>query len=87
MIDFVILQRAAFDKIDASTPMDRQQYMLDKVLEVNSAKLNFDSFEDVQNFFKQVINEFKQMNYSEFKSEKFIGYEQSIAAMLKEKMN
>ncbi len=87
LIDFVILQQDAFDKIDASTPMDRQHYMLDKVLEVNSAKLNFDSFEDVQNFFKQVINEFKQMNYSEFKSEKFIGYEQSIAAMLKEKMN
>lgn len=87
LIDFVILQQDAFDKIDASTPMDRQQYMLDKVLEVNSAKLNFDSFEDVQNFFKQVINEFKQMNYSEFKSEKFIGYEQSIAALLNEKMN
>lgn len=87
LIDFVILQQDAFDKIDASTPMDRQQYMLEKVLEVNSAKLNFDSFEDVQNFFKQVINEFKQMNYSEFKSEKFIGYEQTIAALLNEKMN
>ncbi|MBP8790601.1 MAG: V-type ATP synthase subunit A [Breznakibacter sp.] len=87
LIDFVILQQDAFDKIDASTPMDRQQYMLEKVLEVNSAKLNFDSFEDVQNFFKQVINEFKQMNYSEFKSEKFSGYEQTIAALLNEKMN
>lgn len=87
LIDFVILQQDAFDKIDASTPMDRQQYMLEKVLEVNSAKLNFDSFEDVQIFFKQVINEFKQMNYSEFKSEKFMGYEQAINDLLNGKMN
>lgn len=61
--------------------------MLNKVLEVNSAKLNFDSFEEVQSFFKQVINEFKQMNYSQFKSDKFIGYEQAVAALLLQKKN
>ncbi len=87
LIDFVILQQDAFDSIDASSSMDRQQYMLNKVLEVNSAKLNFDSFEEVQSFFKQVINEFKQMNYSQFKSDKFIGYEQAVAALLLQKKN
>ena len=87
LIDFVILQQDAFDAIDASTSMDRQQYMLNKVLEVNGAKLNFDSFEEVQNFFKQVINEFKQMNYSEFRSDKFNGYELAISTLLNEKKN
>ena len=87
LIDFVILQQDAFDSIDASSSIDRQQYMLNKVLEVNSAKLNFDSFEEVQSFFKQVINEFKQMNYSQFKSDKFIGYEQAVAALLLQKKN
>jgi V/A-type H+/Na+-transporting ATPase subunit A len=37
LIDFVILQQDAFDKIDASTPLSRQQYMLDKVLDVAEA--------------------------------------------------
>jgi len=32
VIDFVILQQDAFDKIDASTPIDRQQYMHEKIL-------------------------------------------------------
>ena len=32
IIDFVILQQDAFDKIDMLTPLERQQYMLEKVL-------------------------------------------------------
>lgn len=87
LIDFVILQQDAFDKIDSVTSLKRQQYMLNKVLLVNDAKLHFDSFEEVQNFFKEVINQFKQMNYSEFESEKFAGYEQSIDALLIAKKN
>lgn len=87
LIDFVILQQDAFDKIDCSSPMERQQFMLEQVLKVNGARLNFDSFEDVQNFFKQVINQFKQMNYSEFQSDKFKGYQLSIEELLKQKMN
>jgi V/A-type H+-transporting ATPase subunit A len=87
LIDFVILQQDAFDKIDSSTPMDRQQYMLNKVLEVNDASLSFDSFEEVQNFFKEVINEFKQMNYSEFMSDKFSGYESAVDALVDKRIN
>lgn len=82
LIDFVILQQDAFDKIDASTPMERQQYMLNKVLEVNRVPLNFEKFDDVQNRFKQIINLFKQMNYSEFKSEKFNSLEAQIDTIL-----
>ncbi|TAJ15581.1 V-type ATP synthase subunit A [Marinilabiliaceae bacterium JC017] len=87
LIDFVILQQDAFDKIDASTPMERQEYMLSKILDIAHAKLKFDNFDEVQNFFKQLINQFKQMNYSEFKSEKFNNYEVELSDMLKERMN
>jgi V/A-type H+/Na+-transporting ATPase subunit A len=34
VIDFVILQQDAFDPVDRSTPINRQKYMLDKVLEL-----------------------------------------------------
>ncbi len=85
LIDFVILQQDAFDKIDASTPMERQQYMLEKVMGVNHAKMNFDSFEDVQTTYKQVINIFKQMNYSEYKSENFKKYEAQLDEFISSK--
>ncbi|MBW6534712.1 MAG: V-type ATP synthase subunit A [Mariniphaga sp.] len=87
LIDFVILQQDAFDKIDASTPMKRQQYMLSKVLGVVDSSFSFNHFEDVSAFFKEVINEFKQMNYSEFESEKFKKHEKTLEELLKKQAN
>ena len=34
LVDFVILQQDAFDPVDSVTPMERQRYMLDLVLEI-----------------------------------------------------
>ncbi len=78
LIDFVILQQDAFDTIDSSTSMERQGYMLAKVLDVTEKEFDFKHFDDVQTFFKNVINLFKQMNYSEFKSDKFKKYEAEL---------
>lgn len=87
LIDFVILQQDAFDKIDASTPMKRQQYMLSKVLGVVAGSFSFNHFEEVGTFFKEVINEFKQMNYSEFESDKFKQHEKTLNELLKKQAN
>jgi V/A-type H+-transporting ATPase subunit A len=87
LIDFVILQQDAFDKIDASTPMKRQKYMLTKVLEVISREYSFNHFEEVGGFFKEVINEFKQMNYSEYESDKFRQHEKELEELLKKQAN
>ena len=84
LIDFVVLQQDAFDKIDASTPLERQKYMLEKVLSIVDTSFEFKNFEQVGDFFKRLINHFKQMNYSEFKSEKFKGFEKELEEMLKE---
>ncbi len=74
LIDFVILQQDAFDSIDAVTPLERQEFMLTKVLESCNAKHKFENFEECSNHFKNLINLFRQMNYSEFKSEDFNKY-------------
>lgn len=74
LIDFIILQQDAFDPIDASTPMERQEFMLEKVLEVCERPMHFETFEECSTFYKEVINVFRQMNYSEFKSESFNKY-------------
>ncbi|SFE02883.1 V-type ATP synthase subunit A [Thermophagus xiamenensis] len=84
LIDFVILQQDAFDQIDASTPLERQKYMLEKVLSIVDAQFNFNHFEEVGNFFKRVINQLKQMNYSEFKSEQFNNFEKELDDILNE---
>src|SRR5690554_3825373 len=86
LIDFVILQQDAFDAIDASTPMERQKYMLSSVLGVADAEFKYKGFEDVSVFFKEVINIYKQMNYSEFKSEKFYQYEKDLKTHLAQRI-
>jgi len=85
IIDFVILQQDGFDKIDASSPIDRQKYMLEKVLHICRTQFNFDSFEEVGAYFRQINNKFKQMNYSEFKSEKFLQYEYELNQLMAER--
>lgn len=74
LIDFVILQQDAFDKIDSVTPMERQEYMLTLVLEVCDTRFHFETFEDCNKHYKELINILKQMNYSEFESEQFNKY-------------
>ena len=74
LIDFVILQQDAFDKIDALTPMDRQEFMLTLVLDVCDHQFTFDTFEECGAKFKEIINILRQMNYSEFQGEQFKKY-------------
>jgi len=85
VIDFVILQQDAFDKIDATTPLERQRYMLDKVLDIYNTEFQFDSFEEVNPYFKNVINEFKQMNYSVFESDEFKKHEKELYNLIEER--
>ncbi len=85
IIDFIILQQDAFDRIDASTPIKRQQYMANKILDICSYDFTFDNFEEIGNYFKKIINILKQMNYQEFKSDKFNSLEEQLSALLAER--
>ncbi len=85
VIDFVILQQDAFDKIDANCPLERQQYMLNLVMDLCRKDYDFDTFTDVDDYFKRVINLCKQMNYSEFHSAEFEKYQEQLNALLAEK--
>ncbi|MBN1181258.1 MAG: V-type ATP synthase subunit A [Bacteroidales bacterium] len=85
VIDFVILQQDAFDKIDQLTPIDRQKYMLDLVLSICRTDFHFETFDDVGSFFKRIINHMKQMNYTEFDSAKFKEYEKELHKIIEER--
>ncbi|MBR1509774.1 MAG: V-type ATP synthase subunit A [Bacteroidales bacterium] len=78
LIDFVILQQDAFDSIDALCPMERQRFMLDLVLSICDKDFDFEDFEKCRDFFKNLINELRQMNYSAYESEQFWAYNETV---------
>ena len=86
LVDFVILQQDAFDKIDATTSMERQEYMLKKIINVTRSEFKFEGFEEVGTYFKRLINVFRQMNYTVFKSEEFHKAEEEANAVLEERI-
>ena len=77
-----MLQQDAFDPGDSLTPMDRQKYMLDLVLDICDKEFTFDDYEKCRDAFKELINVLKQMNYSEFMGENFNKYRAELDTML-----
>lgn len=84
-IDFVVLQQDAFDKIDMMTPMKRQKFMMDLVLKIYHTEFEFKSFEEVGAYFKSLINKMKQMNYSDFETDKFNSYYEELNSLIDER--
>ena len=78
LIDFVILQQDAFDPVDSLCPIERQRFMLDLVLKICEKDFEFEDFEACRAFFKDLINELRQMNYAPWQSEKFQQYNDSV---------
>ncbi|MDT3356997.1 MAG: V-type ATP synthase subunit A [Bacteroidota bacterium] len=74
LIDFCFLQQDGFDPIDSLCPIERQKYMLDLLLDICDKEFTFDDYEKCRDYFKEIINVIKQMNYSEFHSEAFEKY-------------
>jgi V/A-type H+-transporting ATPase subunit A len=85
LIDFVILQQDAFDKIDANCPLERQRFMYNKILDICDMNFDFKNFEECATFYKRIINICKQMNYSEYQSAMFDRYVRELGEIIGEK--
>lgn len=85
VVDAVILQQDAFDAVDARTPLARQKYMAELVWDICQMRFAFESFEEVAPYFKRIINQMKQMNYSVFESEAFARFEAGLKDILAER--
>ncbi|WP_294081251.1 MULTISPECIES: V-type ATP synthase subunit A [unclassified Proteiniphilum] len=85
LIDFIVLQQDAFDDIDSVTPIERQKYILDLVTDICRTDFEFDHFDKVADFFKELINIGRQMNYSEFRSDKFNEYRKQLDELIDRK--
>lgn len=82
LIDYAFLQQDAFDKVDALCSMERQRYMLDLLLEICDRDFEFEDFEKCRDYFKQIINDLRQMNYCEFGGERFEEYRNQLTQLL-----
>ncbi len=81
LLDFTFLQQDGFDAIDALCPWERQRYMMDLVLDICARKFDFEDYEKCRDWFKELINLIRQMNYLPFKEaefEKFHGQLENI---------
>ena len=85
LIDFIVLQQDAFDEVDAVTPMERQETIVDRVIDICHTEFKFDTFLEVIDYFKKVINLCKQMNYQPFESDKYFEYEKELKALIDER--
>ena len=83
IIDFVVLQQDAFDEVDAVTPIERQEEILNLVTEICEHEFQFDTFLDATDYFRKLINLCKQWNYSKFKSEQYYDFKRQIEEFIK----
>ena len=84
LIDFTFLQQDGFDPVDSLCPIERQKYMLDLVLEICGLSFSFEDYEKCRDYFKNLINILRQMNYSEFHSEAFEDYRNKLNEILEQ---
>ena len=78
LIDFAFLQQDAFDPIDSLCPLERQKFMLNLIIDICGREFHFEDYEECRDFFKNLINLLRQMNYTEYQSEKFKSYHTEI---------
>ena len=86
LLDSVILQQDAFDAIDANCPIERQKMMYNMVLDICRKSFDFGVFDECSKFFKDLIYLFRQMNYTEWKSEQFENFRSQIEALVNSKL-
>lgn len=82
LIDFVILQQDAFDAVDAVTSLERQESILNMIIDICHTDFEFDTFTEVMDYFKKMINICKQMNYSKYKSDDYFKFQKELEELI-----
>ena len=85
LIDFVILQQDAFDEVDSVTPMERQEEILNMVIDICHTEFKVDTCIEVMDYFKKMINLCKQMNYAKYKSELYEDFKKQLQELVAER--
>ncbi|MFC1745743.1 V-type ATP synthase subunit A [Candidatus Riflebacteria bacterium] len=78
LYDAAFLQQNAYDKVDTSTPPERQNLQLKLIDAVLRKKFTFKEHDEARTFFNRLTNEFIQWNYTDMKDPEFLERKQGI---------
>jgi len=78
LYEFCYLQQNAFDKEDTYCPLDRQIELFALIQKIFDSKFQFDAHDEAREFFLNLQNELKNINYLPFQTEK---YKKAMAAI------
>lgn len=87
LMDLIYLQQDAFDPIDASSSLSRQQFIFNKLYSIMEREIIFSSKLKARAFFNQLTSLFKNLNYSEQGCESFLNYIKEIDQALHEQQH
>lgn len=85
MLDAVYLQQNSFDLVEANCGVDRQRYVINKLVMVLGSDYALTDKEEARGFFNSMRQRFIDWNYKEFKSDDFNALEASIDDLYKGK--
>ncbi|MFC1592768.1 V-type ATP synthase subunit A [Candidatus Omnitrophota bacterium] len=81
-LDNIYLQQNAFDKVDAQTPGERQEYVFKKTIEVLDIDCPFKDKDQAREFFYSLRQLFMDWNYKEWASAEFKQQEKSLDSFI-----
>ncbi len=74
LLDMVYLQQDAFDDVDASCPINRQQENFELVVSLIRQEYNFSDKEEVRDYFIKLTGLFKNLHYAHYASPEYSNY-------------
>ncbi|MCF7816296.1 MAG: V-type ATP synthase subunit A [Kiritimatiellales bacterium] len=83
-VDATYLQQNAFDEVDSSNSVERQEYVFGKLLGMLKTKLKFASKDDARSFFHKLTQACRDWNSNAFQSAEFKQTEEQMGKMLAE---
>jgi V/A-type H+-transporting ATPase subunit A len=63
-LDMTYLQQDAFDKVDASVPLDRQRMVFDIVYRILTAERDFGDKDEARDWYTRLTGLFKNLSYA-----------------------
>ena len=82
LLDMVYLQQDAFDPVDVSTSIERQQESLKLLNEIMRSEISFGNKKEIRDWFNRLTAEYKNMNYSAFHSDAYREHKSRITNLI-----
>ncbi|MDR3201445.1 MAG: V-type ATP synthase subunit A [Spirochaetales bacterium] len=85
LVDSVYFQQNSFDAVDAAVSPERQKYIFAKLLRIMASKFSFKDKNEARTWFNKLRQKYLDFNGSEWKSERFSGFEKEIDEAVSER--